>query len=90
MNGKTQFARGNVSTGTGGQKVLQRTEQTACANSLLDLVAFCRQAANTTAMLVKSNSSLVVLPPERSSFGCTTRQGWESEEIKELSRPGVT
>merc|ERR1712107_742186 len=70
-NWKTQVVRDNVGTGTVVPGLLASGEAGCAsvhganrlgANSLLDLVVFGRQAADTTAELVKPNSPPVALP----------------------------
>merc|ERR1711991_1142491 len=70
-NWKTQVVRDNVGTGTVVPGLLASGEAGCAsvhganrlgANSLLDLVVFGRQAADTTAELVKPNSPPVVMP----------------------------
>merc|ERR1712012_1167298 len=70
-NWKTQVVRDNVGTGTIVPGLLAASESGCAsvhganrlgANSLLDLVVFGRQAADTTAELVKPNSPPVQLP----------------------------
>merc|ERR1712222_53441 len=60
-NGNDQIVPGLLAAGEAGSASVHGANRLG-ANSLLDLVVFGRQAADTTAELVKPNSAPVVLP----------------------------